>query len=104
MVCQEAMKACLEKAKEPTSEKMKTKAENEDVPKEEAAVETFGAPKKWYRDWQLAAVCQRNGPIAMVGPRRSWLPAEGWPPMLFLHCAVDTVIKDAVLKDRWSNR
>jgi endonuclease III len=43
--CQEAMEACLEKANESTSEEIMSEAEHKEVPKEEAAVETFGALK-----------------------------------------------------------
>jgi hypothetical protein len=38
---------------EATPEKIQSKAEHEEVPKEEAAVETFGALKEQYGDWHL---------------------------------------------------
>jgi hypothetical protein len=39
---------------EANPEEIESKAEHEDVPKEEAAVETFGALKERYRDQPLA--------------------------------------------------
>jgi hypothetical protein len=66
---------------EANPEVMKSLVEHEKVPKEEAAVETFGTKKEWYRDWHLAVGRFRqpkNRPRAMVGPGRNWpLPAEG---------------------------
>jgi hypothetical protein len=52
-------------------------AEHREVPKEEAAVETFGALKKRYGDRYLATGSRRNGSREMVSPGISWLsPAE----------------------------
>jgi hypothetical protein len=51
----EKMEACL--GKEEATEETESKADHEDVPKEEAVVETFGAPKKWYGDWHLPIRC-----------------------------------------------
>jgi hypothetical protein len=39
---------------------MKSAAVHEEVPKEEAAVETIGALKKRYGDWHLAVGCRRQ--------------------------------------------
>jgi hypothetical protein len=54
----EKMEACLEKMVvtdlETNPEETKSKAEHEEVPKGEAAVETFGALKEQYGDWQIA--------------------------------------------------
>jgi hypothetical protein len=72
--------ACLE-SKEPTSGETESMAVYAEVPKEKAALKTVGALKKPHGDQYLdigAAVSRRNGPRAMVGPRRSWpSPAEG---------------------------
>jgi hypothetical protein len=50
---------------------MKSIVEHQEVPKEEVAVETFGALKEWYEDWHLAVGhpphSRRNGPRAIVG-------------------------------------
>jgi hypothetical protein len=54
MACEEATEACLE-SKEPTS----MEVEHEEVPKEDAAVETSGALKKWHRERHLAV--RRHG-------------------------------------------
>jgi hypothetical protein len=35
-------------------EEIKSKTEQEEVSKEEAALETFGALKEWYGNWHLA--------------------------------------------------
>jgi hypothetical protein len=45
--CQEATEACLE-SMDPASVEIKSKSKHQDVPKEEAAVETFGALKEQY--------------------------------------------------------
>jgi hypothetical protein len=47
--CQEATEACLE-SKEPTSLKVESDAEHKEVPKEDAAMETFGTTKKRHGD------------------------------------------------------
>jgi hypothetical protein len=50
---QEEMKAMLDGSLRKTEaypEEMETASEHPEVPKEEAAVETFGAPKKRHRD------------------------------------------------------
>jgi hypothetical protein len=57
--CQEAAEACLE-SKEPTSVEIESKLEHQEVPKEEALVETFGALKDWYVDQYLAVECCRQ--------------------------------------------
>jgi hypothetical protein len=51
--CLEKTEACLE-SKEPTSLEIEPVAVHEDVPKEEAAVKTFGAVKRWHGDRHLA--------------------------------------------------
>jgi hypothetical protein len=54
---------------------MESEAEHEEVPKEEAAVETFGVLKEQYRDQHLSIRRrdqQKNRPRVIVGPRRSW--------------------------------
>jgi hypothetical protein len=72
--CQEATEGCLE-SNEPTSSEVEAIAVHEKVPKEEAAVKTSRALKKWHGDQQLAIRhSQRTGPRAMVGPRRSLPP------------------------------
>jgi hypothetical protein len=52
------MEACLEKMKatdlEANPEEIESKLEHEELPNEEAKVETFGALKEWYRDRHLA--------------------------------------------------
>jgi hypothetical protein len=53
VACQEAMEACLEKVKKPTSVEMVSVAVNE-VPKYEAAVKTVRALKKRYGDQHLS--------------------------------------------------
>jgi multidrug resistance efflux pump len=54
----EKMVACLGEMEamdlEANSEEIKSKTEHEEVPKEEAVLETFGALKEWYGDWHLA--------------------------------------------------
>jgi hypothetical protein len=55
LACQEAMEACLE-SKEPTMLDVGFVAVHEEVPKEEATVETFGALKKWHGDCHIAVV------------------------------------------------
>jgi hypothetical protein len=50
----EATEACLEKAKEPTSVEMKSVAVHEEVPKEDAMLETGRALNKRHRDQNLA--------------------------------------------------
>jgi hypothetical protein len=52
-VYQEATEACLE-SKKPTSVEMESEAEHEEVLKEEAAVEAYGALKERYGDRHLA--------------------------------------------------
>jgi hypothetical protein len=54
--CLGKMKACLD-SKEPTPMEMSI-AVHEEVPKEEAAVETFGALKQQYGDWHLLVGCR----------------------------------------------
>jgi hypothetical protein len=53
MACQESMEACLE-SKEPASVEVMAVALHEEVPKEEATVESFGGPKKQNGDRNLA--------------------------------------------------
>jgi hypothetical protein len=76
--CKEVTEACQE-SNEPTSSDVEAIAVYEKVPKEEAAVKTSRALKKWHGDQHLAIRhSQRTGPKAMVGPKRSWPPpAEG---------------------------
>jgi hypothetical protein len=69
--CQEATEACLE-SKEPTSLKVESIAVHEEVPKEEAAVETFGALKKRHGDWHLAIGCCRQLKKWTQGSGGSW--------------------------------
>jgi hypothetical protein len=52
-VCLEKTEACLE-SKEPTTLEVESKVEHEEVPKEDAAVETGRAPNKRHADWNLA--------------------------------------------------
>jgi hypothetical protein len=54
------MKACLEKAKEPTSVEMKSVAVHKEVPEEDAAVETGRPLKNRHRGKHLAAGCRRK--------------------------------------------
>jgi hypothetical protein len=70
--------ACLEKLVANPGE-LKSVAVHEEVPKEEVAVETFGALKKRHEDRHPAVGrSRRNRPRAMVGPGRNWPPpAEG---------------------------
>jgi hypothetical protein len=74
----EKMEACLGKTAtylEANPEEKESVMVHEEVPKEEAAVETFGALKERYRDRHLALRRrgqERNGPRAVVGPGRSW--------------------------------
>jgi hypothetical protein len=51
----EATEACLEKAKEPTSAENEARSVHDEVPKEDAAVETGRALKKRRRGRCLAA-------------------------------------------------
>jgi hypothetical protein len=51
--------ACLEKMEANPGEQ-KSVAVHEEVPQEEAAVETFGAPKKRHGDWTLATIEERR--------------------------------------------
>jgi hypothetical protein len=67
------MEACLE-SKEPTSEEIESEAEHEEVPKEEAAAETFGALKKWHGDQHLAVKVLWSG--EEMDPRQWWAPEE----------------------------
>jgi hypothetical protein len=59
----EKMEACLGKTEatdlEANREEIESKGEYEEVPKEQAAVETFGALKKRHGDWHLAV--RRHG-------------------------------------------
>jgi hypothetical protein len=57
--CQEGMEASLE-SKEPASVETEFESEHKDVPKEEAAVEIFGALKELYWDRHLAVGCRRQ--------------------------------------------
>jgi hypothetical protein len=81
MTIMEASKEKLEahpEKVEANPKEMKPVAVHEEIRKEEAAVETFGALKKWHGDQHLAVGRRRNGPRVLVGPRRSGLPhAEG---------------------------
>jgi hypothetical protein len=52
--CQEVMEAYPEKM-ETNPEEMQSEAVHEEVLKEEAAVKSFGAMKKWHRHRHLAA-------------------------------------------------
>jgi hypothetical protein len=77
-------------------------AAHPEVSEDEAEVETIGALEDWCGDRHLAvglAESQRNGSRTMVGPGRSWLPADGRPAMPFLHG-----LKDAVIKGQQSRR
>jgi uncharacterized protein YhaN len=57
----EKMEACLRKVEatdlEENQEGTEFEVEHEEVPKEEAAVETFGTLKEWYEDWHPAVRC-----------------------------------------------
>jgi hypothetical protein len=59
MACQEATEACVE-SKEPTSMETELVAVYEEVPKEETAVENFGALRKRYGDRHLKVGCCRQ--------------------------------------------
>jgi hypothetical protein len=48
----ETTEACLG-SKEPTSVETESQSEYPEVPKEEAAVKSFGAPEKWHGDQRL---------------------------------------------------
>jgi hypothetical protein len=61
------MEACLGKME--ATEELESEAEHEEVPKEEAAVETFGALKKWYGDWHLA--------VRRCGQPKKWTKGNG---------------------------
>jgi hypothetical protein len=52
MACEEATEACLDST-EPTTLAIESEAEHEEVPKEEAAVETFIALQKQHGDQHL---------------------------------------------------
>jgi hypothetical protein len=58
-----------------------TVAEQQEVPKEEAAVKTVRAQKKRYGDRHVVVGCAdscKNEPRVMMGPGRNWPPsAEG---------------------------
>jgi hypothetical protein len=69
--CQEATEACL-KGKEATSLEVESVMVQEEVPKEEAAVESFGALKKWHRDQCLAIGCHRELKKLTQGDGGSW--------------------------------
>jgi hypothetical protein len=56
MACQEVMEACLVKM-ETNRDKMWSEVVNGEVLEEEAAVQAFGAVKKWQRGWHVAAGC-----------------------------------------------
>jgi hypothetical protein len=58
----EVTEACLEKVKEPTSMEMKSVVVHEEVPTEDAAVETGRALNKWHGDENLA-VGHRGKPM-----------------------------------------
>jgi hypothetical protein len=58
---QEATEGYPEKM-EANPEEMKSLTVHEEVPKEEAAVETFGALKEWYGDWHPAVGCWAQDP------------------------------------------
>jgi hypothetical protein len=79
---------------ETSREKSNAVAEQQDVPKEEAAVKTTGPLKEGHGDRQLAADSRGKGPRAMVCPRRSWpLRENSWPGVPFLHRARHTVVR-----------
>jgi hypothetical protein len=69
--CQDATEAFLE-SKKPTSLEVESKAEHDEVPKEEAAVETFGASKKRHRDRHLAIRCRSQPKKRTQGNGGSW--------------------------------
>jgi hypothetical protein len=77
--CQEVMDTCLE-SEGPTSLEVESEAKHEEVPQEEAAMETVRPLKKRHGDWHLVVRhCSwpKNGLTAMVDPRRSWpLPKD----------------------------
>jgi hypothetical protein len=85
MDCQlEKMEACLEKMEatdlEANPEEIESKADHEEVPKEEAAMETFGALKERYGDRHLAIGCRRKPKKwtqGSGGSRKKLAPAEG---------------------------
>jgi hypothetical protein len=66
--CLEKMEACRE-CNKPISEEMECEAEHREVPKEHAAVKPFGALKKRYRGWHLAA--RRHGKL------KEWTQGNG---------------------------
>jgi hypothetical protein len=49
-----------------------SKAKQEEVPEEEAIVETFGAPKERYGDWHLAIRCSGQPKKQTEGHCGSW--------------------------------
>jgi predicted protein tyrosine phosphatase len=81
----EKMEACLGKTEtmnlEASPKEINSETEHQEIPKEEAVVETFGALKKWHGEWHLAIRCRDQSKKriqGMVGLSRSWpLPAEG---------------------------
>jgi hypothetical protein len=74
--CQEATEACLE-SKEPTSLEVESVAEHEEIPKEEASVQTSRALKKRYGDRHLSVKRrgQRKKRTQGNGVSRKNLPA-----------------------------
>jgi hypothetical protein len=79
-------------------EEMEAVVKWQEIPEEEATVQTFRALKKRmgtsiYQG--SAAVSQRNGPRAMVGPGRTWLPPPGGSPAVQeWHGIRDSVLQD----------
>jgi hypothetical protein len=73
MACQEATEACLE-SKEPTSGEIESVAVHGEVPKEEGAVKTVRARKKWYGD--PAPSCNVPPTAEKMDPGQYWVPEE----------------------------
>jgi hypothetical protein len=67
----EKVEACLVKM-EASPEEIEIKVEHEEVPKEEATVETFGALKEQYKDWHLAGRCRDQPKKWIQGNGGSW--------------------------------
>jgi hypothetical protein len=69
----EKVEACLGKTEatnlEASPEETEFEVEREEVPKEEATVETFGALKKQYKDWHLVIRCR--------GQPKKWTQGSG---------------------------
>jgi hypothetical protein len=72
-VYQEAVEAYLEKM-EANPEEVKFEAESKKVPKEEAAMKSFGELKKRHRGQHLTAGCRGNSEESNKG--KLWVPEE----------------------------